>query len=100
MVSSCTDRRWVSLIAYDFREVAPAGSSPTMFLTNGEYDFDRHHNSHLSVGVPGTVGGLHLVWSEQGRLPWKRLVEPAIALARDGFTVTDGLARSLKGVRP
>ncbi len=87
-------------VAYDFREVAPAGSSPTMFLTNGEYDFDRHHNSHLSVGVPGTVAGLHLAWSEQGRLPWKRLVEPAIALARDGFTVTDGLARSLKSVRP
>ena len=87
-------------VAYDFREVAPAGSSPTMFLTNGEYDFDRHHNSHLSVGVPGTVAGLHLAWSEQGRLPWKRLVEPAIALARGGFTVTDGLARSLKSVRP
>ena len=87
-------------VAYDFREVAPAGSSPTMFLTNGEYDFDRHHNSHLSVGVPGTVAGLHLAWSEQGRLPWKRLVEPAIALARNGFTVTDGLARSLKSVRP
>ena len=87
-------------VAYDFREVAPAGSSPTMFLTNGEYDFDRHHNSHLSVGVPGTVAGLHLAWSEQGTLPWKRLVEPAIALARDGFTVTDGLARSLKSVRP
>ena len=87
-------------VAYDFREVAPAGSSPTMFLTNGEYDFDRHHNSHLSVGVPGTVAGLHLAWREQGRLPWKRLIEPAIALARDGFTVTDGLARSLKSVRP
>ena len=87
-------------VAYDFREVAPAGSSPTMFLTNGEYDFDRHHNSHLSVGVPGTVAGLHLAWSEQGRLPWKRLIEPAIALAHDGFTVTDGLARSLKSVRP
>ena len=31
-----------------------------------------------------------------GKLPWRRLVEPAIALARDGFVVTDGLARSLK----
>src|SRR5439155_24638346 len=35
---------------------------------------------------------------EQGKLPWKRLVEPAVGLARDGFAVTDGLSRSLKSV--
>ena len=35
---------------------------------------------------------------EHGRLPWVQLVEPAVALARDGFVVTDGLARSLEGV--
>jgi gamma-glutamyltranspeptidase/glutathione hydrolase len=52
------------------------------------------------VGVPGTVAGLHLAWKENGRLPWKRLVDPAAALARDGFAVSDGLARSLKEVLP
>ena len=51
-------------------------------------------------GVPGTVAGLHLAWSEHGSLPWQRLVEPAVALARDGFTVSDALARSLAGVLP
>ena len=40
--------------------------------------------------MPGTVAGLHLAWKEQGKLPWKRLVEPAVALARDGFPVSDG----------
>jgi gamma-glutamyltranspeptidase / glutathione hydrolase len=84
--------------AYDFRETAPARSSPTMFLKDGTYSSEVHHNSHLSVGVPGTVAGLHLAWKEQGKLPWKRLVEPAIALARDGFPVTDSLSRSLKNV--
>ena len=82
-------------IAYDFREVAPAKASPTMFLRDGTYSAESHHNSHLAVGVPGTVAGLHLAWKEQGKLPWKRLVDPAVALARDGFTVTEGLARSL-----
>ena len=83
-------------VAYDFREMAPAKASPTMFLKDGKYSAEVHHNSHLAVGVPGTVAGLHLAWKEQGKLPWKRLVEPAVALARDGFTVTEGLARSLK----
>ena len=83
-------------VAYDFREMAPAKASPTMFLKDGKYSAEVHHNSHLAVGVPGTVAGLHLAWKEQGKLPWKRLVDPAVALARDGFTVTEGLARSLK----
>jgi gamma-glutamyltranspeptidase / glutathione hydrolase len=87
-------------VAYDFRETAPAGASATMWLEDGRYDARRHHFSHLAVGVPGTVAGLHLAWKEHGKLPWKRLVEPAIALARDGFVVTDGLARSLAGVLP
>jgi gamma-glutamyltranspeptidase/glutathione hydrolase len=87
-------------VAYDLRETAPGGSSPTMWLRDGAYDPQRHHFSHLAVGVPGTVAGLHLAWKENGKLPWKRLVEPAIALARDGFVVTDTLARSLKGVLP
>ncbi len=86
--------------AYDFREMAPLKSTPTMFLKDGKYSSQVHHNSYLSVGVPGTVAGLHLAWKEQGKLPWKRLVEPAIALARDGFSVSDGLARSLQQALP
>jgi gamma-glutamyltranspeptidase / glutathione hydrolase len=85
-------------LAYDFRETAPAGSSPTMFLVDGKYDADRHHNSHIAVGVPGTVAGLHMAWKDHGKLPWRRLVEPAIKLARDGFPVSEALARSLAGV--
>ncbi len=87
-------------VAYDFRETAPAGASPTMWLRDGKYDHDRHHLSHRAVGVPGTVAGLHLAWKEHGSKPWKDLVMPAVALARDGFEVTHGLARSLKGVLP
>jgi len=87
-------------VAYDFREVAPAGSTPTMWLKDGAHDPIRHHESHLSVGVPGTVAGLHMAWKDQGKLTWRRLVEPAVLLAREGFIVTDGLARSLRGVLP
>ena len=83
-------------VAFDFREMAPAEAGETMWLEDGEYSPERHHYSHLSVGVPGTVAGLHLAWQAHGSLPWKRLVEPAVRLARGGFEVTDGLARSLE----
>jgi len=84
--------------AYDFRETAPAGASPTMFMRDGVYDPNIHHHSHLAVGVPGTVAGLFLAWEAHGSLPWKQLIEPAIRLARDGFPVTVDLARSLESV--
>jgi gamma-glutamyltranspeptidase/glutathione hydrolase len=80
---------------FDFREMAPAGSSPEMWLVNGKYDSQLHHNSHRAVGVPGTVAGLHLAWKTHGSKPWKELVEPSVKVARDGFEMSDGLARSL-----
>ena len=87
-------------LAYDFRETAPAAAYPEMWLVAGKYSHERHHLSHLSVGVPGTVAGLYLAWEEGGSLPWKRLVAPAIALAEEGIVVSDGLSRSLKRTLP
>jgi gamma-glutamyltranspeptidase/glutathione hydrolase len=87
-------------VAYDFREMAPGRSHPQMFLVNGKYDEKLHHESYLSVGVPGTVAGLHLAWKEQGKLPWKRLVDPAVRLARNGFPLSEGLAHSIARVLP
>jgi gamma-glutamyltranspeptidase/glutathione hydrolase len=87
-------------VAYDFREMAPGGASPTMFLTDGKYDRVKHHESYLSVGVPGTVAGLHMAWKDRGKLPWPRLIAPAIALAREGFVLSESLAGSLRRVLP
>jgi gamma-glutamyltranspeptidase / glutathione hydrolase len=87
-------------VTYDFREMAPAKATPTMFLKDGKYDPELHQRSHLAVGVPGTVAGMHMAWKAHGKLPWKRLVEPAIALARNGFPVSENFARSLAGALP
>jgi gamma-glutamyltranspeptidase/glutathione hydrolase len=87
-------------MSFDFREMAPARSSPEMWLKDGKYSSQLHHNSHLSVGVPGTVAGLYLAWKDQGSKPWKELVQPAIMLARDGFEISHGLARSLAATLP
>lgn len=83
-------------VAYDFRETAPAASHPEMFLVDGEYSRERHHLSHLSVGVPGTVAGLHMAWEDGGALPWADLLEPAIRQAMEGIPVSEGLARSIR----
>jgi gamma-glutamyltranspeptidase/glutathione hydrolase len=41
-----------------------------------------------SVAVPGTVAGLDSAHRRFGTVPWPRLLEPAIELARGGFDLT------------
>src|ERR1035438_5878992 len=84
----------------DFRETAPASAEPRMWLREGAYDEERHHGSLASVGVPGTVAGLHEAWKREGRLAWPRLLRPAIRLARDGFVLTENQAASLAAQLP
>lgn len=85
----------------DFRETAPAAAHPRMWLkADGTYDETRHHGSLASVGVPGTVAGLHEAWTREGRLPWARLLKPAIRLARQGFVLLENQAASLAGQLP
>ena len=80
-------------VAIDYREAAPRRATRDMFLdADGNVDQQRARFSHLSAGVPGTVAGLWRAHRDYGKLPWKRVVEPAIRLARDGFEVTYDLA--------
>ncbi|HYE32725.1 MAG TPA: gamma-glutamyltransferase [Methylomirabilota bacterium] len=86
--------------AYDFRETAPGAAHPEMFLRNGKYDPQAHHEGHRAVGVPGAVAGMWLAWTNHGKLNWSNLVAPAITLARDGFPISFELAESLRGITP
>ena len=43
---------------------------------------------YQSVGVPGTVAGLHEALTRYGTVTWREAIEPAIPLAADGFPVT------------
>src|SRR5690606_31696687 len=82
----------------DYREVAPAASTPTMYLnTSGEIDRALTAQGYLAPGVPGTVRGLELAHRKYGSLPWRDLVMPSVALAEDGFVLTASLASSLNG---
>lgn len=78
-------------LTLNFRERAPLAASRDMYLdADGKVDHQRVLNSYLSVGVPGTVLGLETARERYGSLPRQVLLAPAIALARDGFTLTRG----------
>ncbi len=53
-----------------------------------------------SCGVPGVAAGLAELWRAHGRLPWERLVEPALRLARDGVPMTLAHALCLEMLEP
>ena len=84
--------------AIDFREKAPLASFPEMWLDEkGEYSSDVHHRSAKSVGVPGTVAGFERAHKLYGDMDWQWLVSPAVAIAEEGFELSESLARSLAG---
>jgi len=49
-----------------------------------------------SCAVPGLPAALGALWERLGRLPWTRLVEPALALARSGVPLPEMHGRSLE----
>jgi gamma-glutamyltranspeptidase/glutathione hydrolase len=53
-----------------------------------------------SCAVPGVPAGLDELWLRYGRLPWARLVEPALALAREGVDVPPAHAACLAMLAP
>lgn len=82
--------------ALDFREVAPAAATPTMFVDGaGEPRPDASTLGPLAAGVPGSPAGYFELHRRFGALPWRDVVEPALALARDGFRISERTAKAI-----
>ncbi len=80
----------------DFREMAPASATETMYLdSDGNVIDGLSLTGHLASGVPGSVDGMIQAWERYGSLPWAELLEPAIKLAREGFELGWQEANSL-----
>lgn len=79
----------VQVHAYDGRETAPAGVHERWFLRPDGQPLGFHDAvvGGRAVGVPGMVRMLELAHHEHGRLPWAALLQPAIALAEQGFAI-------------
>jgi gamma-glutamyltranspeptidase/glutathione hydrolase len=85
-------------IAIDYRETAPAATTPTIFLgADGNPDNAKSRDSALGIGVPGTPAGLALALEKygSGKFTLAQLIQPAIDLARDGVVIADDSADTL-----
>jgi gamma-glutamyltranspeptidase/glutathione hydrolase len=90
-------------VAIDYRETAPAATTAGIFLgVDGKPDIAKSRDSALGVGIPGTPAGLAMALDKygSGKFTLAELLQPAIALARDGFPVTDDTADSLPESHP
>ncbi|MBY0556727.1 MAG: gamma-glutamyltransferase, partial [Burkholderiaceae bacterium] len=79
--------------SYDGRETAPAAADERLFQDADGKAVSREIGviGGRSVGAPGVLRMLELAHKQHGRLPWKALFAPAIALAEQGFKVSQRL---------
>lgn len=83
--------------AYDGREIAPHTANPNWFMQDKQHamPFQSAVLSYKSVGVPGEVALLKAMHQQQGHLPWRTLLQPAIQLAKNGFPMSPRLHQLL-----
>ena len=85
-------------MAIDYRELAPATTTPDVFLdAAGDAVARLSRDTGLAIGVPGTVAGLALALEKYGshKFTLADLTAPAERLARAGIPVEEDLADSL-----
>lgn len=85
------------MTTYDGREKAPAAATPQLFQDeNGKpLKFYDAVVGGRSVGVPGTVKLLWETHQKYGKLPWEKVLAPAIELAENGFSVSPRLHKQI-----
>jgi len=84
--------------AIDYREVAPRAATRDMYLDAGGKPTPDSRLGPRAAGIPGVVRGLEYAHRKYGRLPWRGLVQPAIALARDGVALDTFHANEMAAV--
>src|ERR1700730_11785674 len=71
------------------------GSAPEHATLEVYRDKDYTHGA-LSVPVPSSLKGFEPLHRTYGRLPWSKVLEPAIDLARNGFVIRQGMIDDMR----
>lgn len=83
----------------DYREKAAAAASRNMYLdASGNPIVEKSLYGSLAAGVPGSVAGMFEAHQKYGKLKWADLISPAIALASEGFALSERQANELNGL--
>jgi gamma-glutamyltranspeptidase / glutathione hydrolase len=78
----------------DYREMAPAAATRDMYLdAQGNVIEDASEIGYKAIGVPGSVAGMVYAEQKYGKLTLKKVMAPAIRLAREGYALSWGEAR-------
>jgi gamma-glutamyltranspeptidase/glutathione hydrolase len=84
----------------DYREKGASKASRDMYLDSaGNAIVEKSLFGSLAAGVPGSVAGMVEAHQKYGKLNWAELVEPAVALAKNGFQISERQANELNGIQ-
>lgn len=79
----------------DFREVAPAAATLDLYVDAGGENNGNTQEGGLASGVPGEVAGLLYLLEHHGTMSREEVMEPAIRIANEGFTVSAYCANAI-----
>ncbi len=74
--------------ALDYREIAPRAAFREMYLDAKGNPTSESYLGYRAAGVPGTVAGFWEAHEKFGKLPWRELLAPAVAMAKNGFSLS------------
>lgn len=79
----------------DFREVAPAAATLDLYVDASGENNGNTKEGGLASGVPGEVAGLLYLLEHHGTMSREAVMEPAIRIANEGFTVSAYCANAI-----
>ena len=82
-------------IFVDFREIAPAAATLDLYLDAEGNSNGSTVSGGLASGVPGDVAGLLYLLENYGTMSRQEVMEPAIRIATEGFTVSQYCANAI-----
>lgn len=79
----------------DFREIAPAAATLDLYVNEDGTSNGNTRSGGLASGIPGEVAGMLYLLENYGTMTRQEVMEPAIRIATEGFTVSAYCANAI-----